>query len=324
MDSALNPREIQQRIRSGESLAQVAEAAGVPEAKIAPFADPVLAEREHIAGLARDSLLRQRGDGINNRSLAAVITQRMLSRRLDFDDLIWDAYRLPDRTWRISARLTQGELVRDAWFVYDPRARFSVCDNADARWLVREESVADGPEEEATVDLDDELALVRATSEPEPAPTKRGGSPAISEIDDELDGYIPPEFAEVDGLYDIVGPEHAATDTLYDVLAGISEDSVRIYEGLGSIVAEPTQPEAEQEPAELAVAEPEIPAAPVEELITEDELSEATAPLTEAEQDAMIEAPSKPKPAAKKRRASVPAWDDILFGGPKSGPKKKS
>lgn len=294
MDSALSPREIQTRIRAGESLRQVAEAAGVPEERIEAFAGPVLAERDHMASMAKTSLLRRRGDSQNHRTLLAVLTEKLQARRLDVDQLDWDAYRLPDRTWRVVTTLTIGDLVREGWFTYDPRGRHTTTDNADARWMVAEESPAGaGADEESTVDLNDELALVRATSEGRGEP--------------ELDDYVPAEFAEVDGLYDIVGPKHSEMDVLYDMLSGISEDSVRIYEGLGEVVVEEAPP--------IDEPEPEADPGPVDE--------EPAAPAApEPEQDALIEEPETPKPAPKRRgRASVPAWDDILFGGPKNPPK---
>ena len=61
MESALRPRDIQARIRAGESLEAVAQAAGVPIAKIEPFAAPVIAERDHIAGLAQTNPVRRAG-----------------------------------------------------------------------------------------------------------------------------------------------------------------------------------------------------------------------------------------------------------------------
>ncbi len=54
MESALTPREIQARIRGGESLEEVAQAAGVYVEQIDAYAGPVLAEREHAATLARN------------------------------------------------------------------------------------------------------------------------------------------------------------------------------------------------------------------------------------------------------------------------------
>ena len=52
MESSLRPREIQARIRAGESLEEVARDAGMPVERVQAFAGPVLAEREHVVGLA--------------------------------------------------------------------------------------------------------------------------------------------------------------------------------------------------------------------------------------------------------------------------------
>ncbi len=64
MDSTLRPRDIQARIRAGESPEAVAEAARTTVDKIAGFANPVLAERAHIADRAQKASVRRRaGDG---------------------------------------------------------------------------------------------------------------------------------------------------------------------------------------------------------------------------------------------------------------------
>ena len=91
MESALRPRDIQARIRAGESLETVAEAAGVPIARIEPFAAPVIAERDHIAGLAQTNPVRRAGDAVAHRSLRNVVTDRLLSSGIDIDDVEWDA-----------------------------------------------------------------------------------------------------------------------------------------------------------------------------------------------------------------------------------------
>jgi hypothetical protein len=59
MESALRPRDIQTRIRSGESPEAVAEAARTTVDRIMPFAAPVLAERSHMAQRAQASSLRR-------------------------------------------------------------------------------------------------------------------------------------------------------------------------------------------------------------------------------------------------------------------------
>lgn len=338
MELALSPKEIQSRIRAGESVAEVAAAAGMPEDRIAAFAGPVIAEREHIAGLARAGLVRRRGDATSHRSLSAVITERMQARRLDADQIIWDAYRLPDRTWRVVGLLEHGELVREAWFTYDARGRYSVTANQDARWLIGEEAPAGTvrPGEENTVDLNDELALVRATTEDETesAPSPETAEPvsilermhqaAQEELDDLAEDYHPAELAEVDGMYDIVGPKQSQLDVLYEMLSGISEDSVRIYADLTQPPSDTSiEGSAEPDPfsADLEIGDSDEAAA--EQTV---EIQRPTPGQDAADQEALIDSPD-PDPheipeqkSKRRRRAKVPAWDDILFGGP---PKKK-
>ena len=55
--AGLSPRDIQQRIRRGESAADIAEAAGVPPAAVQRYEGPVLAEREHQAALVQRALV---------------------------------------------------------------------------------------------------------------------------------------------------------------------------------------------------------------------------------------------------------------------------
>ena len=60
MESALRPRDIQNRIRGGESAEAVATAAGTTVDAIMGFAGPVLAERAHVAQTAQKASVRRR------------------------------------------------------------------------------------------------------------------------------------------------------------------------------------------------------------------------------------------------------------------------
>ena len=60
MESTLRPRDIQTRIRAGESPEAVAHAAGTSVEKIMPFAAPVMAERAHVAERAQLASVRRR------------------------------------------------------------------------------------------------------------------------------------------------------------------------------------------------------------------------------------------------------------------------
>ncbi len=312
MDNALSPREIQSRIRAGASVDDVASESGMDLDRIEAFAGPVLAEREHIAGAAQTATIRRRGEAGSHRRLGDLITQRLRSRGIDSEGVEWDAWRQADLKWRVVATMGGDVEARAAEFVYDPKARFSFADNADARWMIGEETPGARPEEENTVDFDDELALVRAVSTPEKE--KPGDDVPVSDLMHE-------------------GNEDTSQlDRLYDMLSGISEDSVRIYTGIldpvlyeaREEIADAPDPEADEPTREVSLTDPdEGDEEDVEHTIVREEPAEEPAPVVdetpeEPTQDALVEGDDEPKKPAKprKRRAKVPSWDEIMFGGP--------
>ena len=77
MESALRPRDIQARIRAGESPETVAAAAQTTIDKIMGYATPVLAERAHIADRAqRASVRRKAGEG-SSRLLGDAVAEQL-------------------------------------------------------------------------------------------------------------------------------------------------------------------------------------------------------------------------------------------------------
>ncbi|MHA6511910.1 septation protein SepH [Tessaracoccus sp. Z1128] len=294
--NALTPREIQLRIRSGASVADVAEETGMEPERIEAFAGPVIAEREHIARSATTATVRRRGEAGTHRRLGELIVQRLRSRAIDADAIEWDAWRQEDLKWRIVGRLVLEAESRTAEFVFDPKARFSVAHNADARWMIGEESVDATVEEENTVDFKDEMALVRAISSPEPPPP--GDEMPASEL-------------MHDGTEDT-----SQLDRLYDMLSGISEDSVRIYTGILEPGLEPELSAGSES------ADEELDDATAPEPVADGEGGHASEPAAavaapaEPTQDPLVggEEPRKPRP--RKRRAKIPTWDEIMFGGP--------
>jgi len=339
MESALSPREIQSRVRAGDSVEEVARIAGMPIEWVEPFAVPVIAEREYVAQLAQNHQVRRGGETIAHRSLGQVVADRLASRRVQTDSLTWDAWRLEGRRWLIRVDYDSGKARREARFVYDANGRFSVADNDDARWLLGLHSASHGPqpgrrrrEEEAepTVDLNDDLALVRVVqprADELPDPENTGPMESVDgEVDD---AYAEAELAEVDGVYDILPSHTGGLDVLYDMLSSFDEDSVQIYAGLiredlrnqpgPSPVLDAAQPEESAgdpstQPTAQAQRQRATPPKPV--------LKVAAAP-TEAEQPSLEEAArdaeaSVEKPRGRRKRAAVPSWDEIMFGSPKN------
>ena len=95
MDSQLRPREIQARIRAGESAESVAEAGGIPVERVRRFEGPVLAERGHIASLAQGTSLRRAGEGPSP-SLGEAVGQALTASGADGQSAAWDAWRRDD------------------------------------------------------------------------------------------------------------------------------------------------------------------------------------------------------------------------------------
>jgi Protein of unknown function (DUF3071) len=332
MNTSLSPRDIQTRIRAGESLEDVTRMAGIPLDRVERFAAPVLAEREHIAAVAMSASVRRRGETSGHRSLRITVTERLVTRGVVIDTMRWDSYRLDDGRWAVTADYTSGTEERHACFTFDPRSRFSVAANDEARRLLGEQptgpqpvgrrpvgAAPTGEDTEPTVDLSDELALVRATREPT---TTR---PRLDEAD-EPTVAVPRLLRPVTDLPPQLGGD------------GYSEDSVRVYPGLSDATAVPeTGPATGWEPA-LVVNYPvepsqqddsEPPTEPEDPPVSPElpaevpgtdkqpaEIEVPTLPGTESEDEGPTELDQERR-SGRRKRATVPSWDEIMFGGPK-------
>ncbi|MFJ6198766.1 septation protein SepH [Micromonospora sp. NPDC092111] len=108
---SLSPRDIQARIRSGESAEDVARIAGVPVDRVLRYAGPVLQERAMLAQHARRTRLK----GAEKATpLAEVVNGRLAQHGIDTEKISWDAYRRDDGTWRIVATWPSGKATAQA------------------------------------------------------------------------------------------------------------------------------------------------------------------------------------------------------------------
>src|SRR5258708_4058108 len=78
VENPLRPKEIQDRIRAGETAEEIADAAGVPIERVRRFEGPVLAEREYRAQEAQRATVRSPGDSGPGPPLGATVAQRLL------------------------------------------------------------------------------------------------------------------------------------------------------------------------------------------------------------------------------------------------------
>jgi hypothetical protein len=147
MDSALRPRDIQARIRAGDTPDSVAALAGVPVERIMPYCVPVLAERRHVAETASRCHVRRAGADGQSRQLGDVVAERLRGRGVEAASAEWDAWRRDDGRWTLRLAYLSGESQRTAHFVFDQAGRYSIAEDDDARWLTGEQqSTVHGPQ----------------------------------------------------------------------------------------------------------------------------------------------------------------------------------
>ena len=185
MESALRPRDIQARIRAGESAEDVAAAAQTTVDAIMAFAAPVLAERAHVAQTAMKSSIRRATADSSpvGRTLDEASKQHLMSSSVRSDDVEWDAWRREDGRWTLTATYVVRGTEHRAEFSYDQPGRYVVADNDEARLLTGEATETGGTSEPTvptrrlsavpgTDELplgDDAIELVRDPEPDEPA-----------------------------------------------------------------------------------------------------------------------------------------------------------
>ena len=120
--SPLRPRDIQARIRGGESVADVAAGAGVPASHVERFAYPVLLERSRVAEMAGRGHPVGEGGAPDPRSLLEILTATFSGRGQDLGDGSWDAWKGEDGRWIVSLSWRTGHSEHLAQWTFTPGA----------------------------------------------------------------------------------------------------------------------------------------------------------------------------------------------------------
>lgn len=121
-EAQMRPREIQARIRAGESIEQVAAASGMPTHRIERFAYPVLLERSRTADLAQRAH-PVREDGPDVQTLGEVVAHSFGLRGHDLSDTSWDSWRGDDGRWIVQLHWKTGRSDNRAHWHFHPGAQ---------------------------------------------------------------------------------------------------------------------------------------------------------------------------------------------------------
>ena len=123
VESPLRPKEIQDRIRAGETAEEIADAAGVPIERVRRFEGPVLAERAYRAQEAQGATIRRPGDSGPGPRLGDIVAERLGMLGIDPEDVQWDSRKQGDSTWQVQLMFTVGGRPQQAEWSFDPRRR---------------------------------------------------------------------------------------------------------------------------------------------------------------------------------------------------------
>lgn len=128
-------KEIQARLRAGESFAEVAARSGLGLEKIERYASPILQERAWIIDQAEKTA--PKGSALSLRDL---VIQRLAPRGVNMNQISWNTWRLEDGTWHLVLTYPATEGERSAIWHFDNAKRILTSQDDGARWINGEES----------------------------------------------------------------------------------------------------------------------------------------------------------------------------------------
>lgn len=140
----VSPRQVQAMMRAGQSSEEIAAETGWPADRVAKFEAPILAEREHVAGMAQAAHVRGRTtDGVIP-TLGPRVRERLAARGVDPDLASWDSTRPEGGSWTVLVSFVAGNRARSAAWRFELAGRTIEALDDEARWLSEDEQALPG------------------------------------------------------------------------------------------------------------------------------------------------------------------------------------
>ena len=259
-----SPRDIQNRIRHGQTPEDIEATTGLEMERILRFAGPVLAERAHVASQAQEVSLRDTG---HERTLNTIVTDALSLGGADAESMEWDAWRRDDTHWSVLVSWEPADGVAEgataALFAYDPADRTIESDDPASAWLLGEGDDVD-------------TALIDAVF------SQTAGRPVLV--------AVPAEDTWDDDVNDLDAAETAIID----------RDEVMVVDLINLADGPPNEPANND-----GVMDDVYDTLPGLEVPAKKPRGVATRQPRSSSGDAQ---------KSTRSRASVPSWDEILFG----------
>ncbi|WP_046471210.1 septation protein SepH [Allosalinactinospora lopnorensis] len=348
VENPLRPKEIQARIRSGETAEAISEYSGIPIERVRWFESPVLQEREYMAQQAQRASVRRQGESSPGPTLGDLVNERIGPHQLETGDAVWDAWKREDNTWQLRLAFQVADEERVAHWRYEPRRRCVTPADEEAVRLCT-------PEAAEPLDLGPGSANVTPfvprrqggaaeSAPPRTDPVAPPESPLSSAATEQspsttpLKPAAPPEKPAAPGRVSVTsertapapaGQESAATTAPQRRPTGKPHEPAPADDA-PEPPARPQSPAAEgpsgerpepEAPETPAAQHSAPPAAPRSKERSErqgrQERSRQEAPVSAAAAGGTTGGAQTPKRKGRGRRASVPSWDEIMFGSKK-------
>jgi Protein of unknown function (DUF3071) len=335
--SGMPPREIQQRIRAGLSAAELAHLTGEPVEALAKFEGPVLAERAYIVELARSTRI---GRDSTSPTLGDLVGDRLAGRAIDPATVEWDAWREVDEPWRVAADFaTAGRTVRAMW-TFDHVAKALTAEDEESTWLTETELLeAPIPRRHLAAvrpDLGSAAIPLVATrpavpstvhdnpaDEVSPADEISPGDALLQELADRRGTREPVEFGDDDDdddddddeAFEGFGPRGAGPASTPSANPSSANPSAANPSAANPSAANPSAANPSSPTYSSQASRTSMPH-PAGSARTNPQSRGAGAPGSDsstsgASQSGNAESPDK---RSRKGRASIPSWDEIVFG----------
>ena len=345
------PRDIQTRFRQGASVEEIAEESGWEPERVRRYEWPIVAERAHIIRAAQSVKIGRRSSASGTAQIPVTLSARIeeVCERYGFEDATqdWTTRQQENGQWRVEVDIALKDSVRQnlpaqvvfpARWVYNPANQGLYASNEAAYFLMgnSEDAVA-AAAKKAPV----EVPPARLPKAPEPAPAPLTSSESaderkLKELLERARSVRPAQVEEPEVFVHRESAEPVAPAApAAPVASGVSGVSAPVEpaapaapEPTAETTVETTDPLAvdSEAPVESVPVESFALPAPVEDAPAAEAPAEAAqapaseAPAAEAQAEpasADSASEEKPKSSSKKQRVSVPAWDDIIFGGRK-------
>lgn len=287
---SITPREIQEEIRNGATISELVDRTGAPFNFVEKFAAPVIAELDHVVSSALSIRLTIAGDRYSDSTqveFGEVIGSRLVASGAS--SISWMAKKLDTNSWNIVANYQINGGDGSATWNFDPRRLNLSPESETAVTISSSESLTNNLIPKLRPVVSESLIPEPAMAETvllTPVAQPATAAPAVSQPNKS----VPAAFQT---------PTNLSTEEPLSATADLLEALRRKRTERESLNLEP---EPDEDNIRVLEFQPVIAQSP-------DPSESPDAPVGDASQ-----LDAEPKEGLKKGRASMPSWDEIVFG----------